>query len=80
MVWPKLGASPSRMERGMTVLDVYKRQGLFPGGSPGNGQAHAAMKKIFRYLILLASLSLHAAAWGLSLIHIYRVTKENLED
>ena len=37
---------------------------MFPGGSPGNGQAHAAMKKIFRYLILLASLSLHAAAWG----------------
>ena len=37
---------------------------MFPGGSPGNGQAHAAMKKIFRYLILLASLSLHAAACG----------------
>ena len=37
---------------------------MFPGGSPGNGQAHAAMKKIFRYLVLLASLSLHAAAWG----------------
>ena len=37
---------------------------MFPGGSSGDGQAHAAMKKIFRYLILLASLSLHAAAWG----------------
>lgn len=36
----------------------------FPGGSPGDGQAHAVMKKIFRYLALLASLSFHAAAWG----------------
>ena len=37
---------------------------MFPGDAPGDGQARAAMKKIFRYLILLASLSLHAAAWG----------------
>ena len=37
---------------------------MFPGDAPGDGQARAAMKKIFRYLVLLASLSLHAAAWG----------------
>ena len=37
---------------------------MFPGDAPGDGQARAAMKKIFRYLILLANLSLHAAAWG----------------
>ena len=37
---------------------------MFPGDAPGDGQTRAAMKKIFRYLILLASLSLHAAAWG----------------
>ena len=37
---------------------------MFPGDAPGDGQTRAAMKKIFRYLVLLASLSLHAAAWG----------------
>ena len=37
---------------------------MFPGDAPGDGQTRAAMKKIFRYLILLANLSLHAAAWG----------------
>ena len=37
---------------------------MFPGEAPGDGQTRAVMKKIFRYLILLASLSLHAAAWG----------------
>ena len=37
---------------------------MFPGKAPGDGQTRAVMKKIFRYLILLASLSLHAAAWG----------------
>ena len=37
---------------------------MFPGDASGDGQTRAAMKKIFRYLVLLASLSLHAAAWG----------------
>ena len=37
---------------------------MFPGDAPGDGQTRAVMKKIFRYLILLANLSLHAAAWG----------------
>lgn len=37
---------------------------MFPGDAPGDDQTRAAMKKIFRYLVLLASLSLHAAAWG----------------
>ena len=37
---------------------------MFLGDAPGDGQTRAVMKKIFRYLILLANLSLHAAAWG----------------
>ena len=37
---------------------------MFPGDAPGDDQTRAVMKKIFRYLALLASLSLHAVAWG----------------
>lgn len=37
---------------------------MFPGDSPGDGQACAVMEKIFLYFGILTSLSLHAAAWG----------------
>lgn len=37
---------------------------MFSGNSPDNGQAHAVMKKIFQFLGVLASLSLHVSAWG----------------
>ncbi|MCB5520911.1 hypothetical protein LIP81_20800, partial [Erysipelatoclostridium ramosum] len=37
---------------------------MLPGDAPGDGQARAVMKKIFRILGLLVSLSLHDPAWG----------------